>query len=388
MNAPLRIRIVESDTDLRTFYLFPWKVYANDPHWTPPLISMRRDIFDRRRNPAWEYLEGDYFLALRGDTVVGTIAAYINHRHNAFQQERIGWFGAFEVYNDPEAAALLLDTATEWVAQRGYATIRGPQTLTTHEEVGLLVDGFAPPVFLMPYHHPYYQGFIETAGFEKRVDLYSFYYDWEMGNQTGSIERIARLADYVARRARATVRPINTRDLRKDFEQFKEIYNDAWTNNFGFVPLTDRELDGLIASLKVIFDPRLAGFVEIDGELVAFIILIPDLNQALRLARPRPGVPEPFTLARLLWHWKVRPKITRFRVPLFGVREKYRHIGADLLLMDHVLQQLRHLNYTQLDGGWILENNHDMRRVMEQSLGMKPYRTYRLYEKPTGTDNS
>ncbi|MBZ0288358.1 MAG: N-acetyltransferase, partial [Anaerolineae bacterium] len=323
------VRKVESRADFQAFFEFPWTLYRDDPNWTPPLLSMRRDLFDKKKNPSWEYLEGDFFAAWRGDQIVGTIVAYINPRHNQFQEEHIGWFGAFDVYDDQEAANALLNTAAEWVRARNFEIIRGPQTFTAHEEVGLLVDGFTRPVLLMPYNPPYYQRLIENAGFQKRMDVYSFYLSREGALEHATADRLVRLTQAVMKRNQITVRPIDTKRLKEEFVLFKEIYNAAWVKNWGFVPMTERELDTLVESLGQFFDPNFAFFADVAGEPAGFIMAIPDFNQVLKLANPRPGVPEPITLLRALWHWKIRPVIDWARIPLMGVKEVYRKKGVD-----------------------------------------------------------
>src|SRR5512145_355428 len=151
---PVEVRPVKTPSEFKAFFEFPWTLYKDDPNWVPPLLSMRHDLLDKHKNPAWdEYMEGEYFAAWRGDKIVGTIVAFVNHRHNQFHQEHVGWFGMFETYDDQEVATALLDTATEWVKARGYDAILGPQTFTTHEDVGILVDGFTRPVLLMPYNY-------------------------------------------------------------------------------------------------------------------------------------------------------------------------------------------------------------------------------------------
>lgn len=378
--SSLKIRLADNPKVYKAFFNFPWKVYKDDPNWVPPLISMRKDVIDKKRNPAWEYMEGDYFVAYRDDEPVGTIAAFVNHRHNEFHGENTGWFGAFEVFEDAEAAQLLLTTAIDWVRNKGCDRILGPQTFTTHEDVGLLVNGFEPPVLLMPYQAPYYQGFIESAGFEKQMDNYSFYFDWDMLRATGLYERLDRIAQYAAKRRGIEIRSIDSKNLKRDFALFKEIYNKAWSENWGFVPLTEKELDMLIEGLGMIFDPELACFAMVDGEPIGFLITIPDFNQAIKYASPKPGEPEPLTLIKLLWHWKLRPKINRARVPLMGVIGEYRNKGADLLMYKHVLDALQRKPFKSIDCGWILETNADMVGVME-GMGFEIYKTHRIYQK-------
>lgn len=151
------IQIARTPADEKAFREFVWVHYAGDPYWVPPLVSMRRETFDRQHAAAWEYLRGEYFIARRGSSIVGTIAAFINPRHNDFQHESIAWFGAFETIDDPTVAAALLNAAADWARTQGVTALRGPQTFTTHEEVGLLVEGFGHPMILMPYHKPFYE---------------------------------------------------------------------------------------------------------------------------------------------------------------------------------------------------------------------------------------
>lgn len=386
MTQSIEIRKVETKKDFRAFFKFPWLVYKNDDNWTPPLLSMRREILDKDHNPSWDYLEGDYFVAWRGDEPVGTIAAFINHRHNQFHNENIAWFGFFETYNDQQAASALLDTAYQWAKAKGCTALRGPQSFTTHEECGLLVDGFEPPVILMPYNPPYYQALVENAGFHKVMDVHSFYYDHtpEEHEQFGNAKRIEKITARIARQHNARVRTFDKKRRKEEFNLFKELYNTAWIANWGFTPMTDRELDALVKSLGMFLDPRTAWFVEVDGEPVGFMLAVQDLNQVLHRAYARPRVPELITLVRALWHWKLRPKINQMRVPLMGVKPEYRNKGLDILMYAELRNVLSNPNmpYRALDCGWILETNQDMAGTL-LSVGMRIYKTHRFYEKAT-----
>lgn len=381
---PVQIRKVESRADFKHFFEFPWRVYKDDPFWIPPLPSMRRDVIDKKHSAAWEYLQGDYFLAWRGDEVVGTIAAFINPRHNEFRKENVCFFGAFEVYNDPEAASALLQTAINWGRERGIPVIRGPLTFTVHEEIGLLIDGFDFPRILMTYNPPYYRGLVESEGFTKHDDIFSFYMDWKMGDESRLFDRIAKLEERLLRRGRIKIRPIDRGEIKREFRMFSEIYNEAWLANSGHTPLTERELESMVKSLGVIFDPNLACFAEVDGEIAGFMITVPDFNQILRIVRPQPNVPEIFSLLQIAWHWKVRPKLTLYRLPLLGVREQHRKLGLDMLMVAYLVRYLRPLGTCEaVDGGWVLESNPAMAKLLE-GIGMSTYRTYRLYERSTG----
>ncbi|MEQ8672064.1 MAG: GNAT family N-acetyltransferase [Aggregatilineales bacterium] len=381
----ISVRKVETRTDDKVFFEFPWKIYKDDPNWVPPLKSMRKETLSREKNPAWEYLEGDYYIAWRGDEPVGTIAAFVNKRHNEFQHENIAWFGFFESIDDQEVADALLKTAEDWAKSHGYDALRGPQSFTAHEEVGVLIDGFERPVLLMPYHHAYYQKLIDTyGGLQKVMDVSSYRLDYDPVAFTKSrdYEVMQKIVARIQRQGNFTVRSVNKKTQVADFGLVKEIYNDAWAANWGFTPMTDRELDALIEGLAAFFDPRLSAIVEADGVPAGFMLGVADLNIALQRAYPRPGVPELMTLAKVLWHWKLRPKVNGYRIPLMGVREQFRNKGLEMMMIKHFFDNAMGVDqpYRQVDAGWILETNHDMIGVLERA-NLYPYRTYRLYEK-------
>ncbi|MFO7323518.1 MAG: GNAT family N-acetyltransferase [Chloroflexota bacterium] len=382
MVAPVSVRKIESKRDFKAFFEFPWTVYKNDPNWVPTLLSMRRSLLDKNKNAAWDYMEGEYFAAWRGDQIVGTITAFINHRHNEFHHENIGWFGTFEVFDDEEAASALLDTALQWVGERGYEAMRGPASFTTHEEIGLLVSNFSRPVLLMPYNPPYYQRLIENAGFEKVMDLNSFYLNREGALNSGLFTRLEKLTNGIMKRSNITVRQADPKNLKADFAMFKDLYNAAWEKNWGFVPMTERELEATVQSLGQFFDPKLAHFAFVDGNPAGFVLPIPDFNQVLHRAYPRPGVPEWWTLLKALYYWKINPIIDWVRTPLFGVKEEYRNKGVDAVLLYYGLKAILAGRYRHSDSGWILEVNDKVIRVLK-SMGTECYKTHRLYQKAT-----
>lgn len=379
--TPVVVRKIENQAEFKALFEFPWTLYKGDPNWVPPLLSMRRDLLDKQKNPAWaEYMEGDYFAAWRGDQMVGTIVAFINHRHNEFHKEHVGWFGLFEVYDDAEAATALLMTAAEWVKARGYDAIRGPQTFTTHEDCGILVDGFTRPVLLMPYNYPYYARLVEGAGFHKAMDLYSFHLSRQGALEHHTGDRLKRLTEAVMKRNKITVRKIDAKNLKVDFALFKELYNAAWDKNWGFVPMTPRELDAMVESLGQFFDADKAFFGEVNGQPAGFVMGIPDFNQVLHKVYPRPGVPEVWSLLQALWHWKIRPVIDTARIPLMGVKEEYREKGVAAVLYYHVLEALlADPRIQHSDSGWILEVNENMVSIA-LSFGCTIYKTHRIYE--------
>jgi GNAT superfamily N-acetyltransferase len=380
MSNAVVVRKVENRADFKNFFEFPWTLYKDDPNWVPPLLSVRRLLLDKAKSPSWSYMEGDYFTAWRGDKIVGTIAALINHRHNEFHKENVGWFGTFEVYDDAEAATALLNTAADWVKAKGYDAIRGPQNFTTHEECGLLVDNFTRPVLLMPYNYPYYARLVEGAGFHKVMDVYSFYYDRQIDVETNNEDRLNKLVERLKKRNNITIRQIDSKNLKAEFALFKELYNAGWEKNWGFVPMTDEELDALVESLGQFFDPSIACFAEVDGQPAGFMLGVPDFNQVLWRAYPQPGHPEIFTLLKALWHWKIRPIMDCVRVPLMGVKAEYRNKGLDVVMYHFLHEVLGPSRYQYIDSGWILEANRDMVSIL-QNFGAKIYKTHRFYEK-------
>ncbi|GAB4521191.1 MAG: GNAT family N-acetyltransferase [Anaerolineae bacterium] len=371
---------VESKQDHKDFFEFPWQLYQHDPNWVPPLLSMQRDKLNKQKNPSWQYLRGDYYLARRDGRVVGTIAAFVNPRHNEFHKENIAWFGLFEVENDPEAAHALLKTAEDWARAEGYTALRGPQSFTATDEVGLLVEGFTQPVILMPYNPPYYQGLVESAGFQKVMDVYSYHGNWQDLRDSGILDRFGRLVEKTKKRHNITIRPIDRKNLKAEFNLFKDIYNAAWELNWGFTPFTEAELDALVEGLGMIFDPKLACFAYVGNEPVGFLLSVPDFNVVLKKAYPNPRTPEVITLVKALWHWKIRPKTTLLRIPLMGVKAAYRGKGVDMAMYHHTVQALEGTPYTEVDAGWILETNQPMNLVSESS-GLEVYKRHRFYEK-------
>ncbi|HML24768.1 MAG TPA: hypothetical protein PKD09_24145 [Aggregatilinea sp.] len=377
------VRKVESKHDLDIFLKFPWALYRTSPYWVPPLMSMQKHKFDKAKNPSWEHLEGDYFIAWRGSQPVGTIAAFINHRHNEYHNEHIGFFGAFEVQDDQEAATALLETASEYVRALGYDAIRGPATFSTNEECGILIEGFDDPaVVLMPYNRPYYQRLVEaTPGFEKVMDLYSYYITFQAINNSPKLEKLFRITQQNNKRRDITIRTPDTKHLDREFQLLKDIYNHAWDKNWGYVPFSSTELDEMVKDLGQYFEPRLTFFAEVEGKPVAFMLALPDLNEVLLKAYPRPSKPEPLALLQLLWHWKVRSKITRIRIMLMGVQEGYRGIGVESAMFVEAYQAAQALGWDIGDGGWVLETNGPMQRLVE-AYNSVIYKRYRFYERP------
>lgn len=374
----VHVERVETEKQLREFVKLPWKVYRNDPNWVPWLYFERLDFFNKKKNPFFDHAEADYFIARRDGIAVGVIAAILNHRHNEFQQQNVAHFGIFEVLDDQEAALALLQAACDWAGRRGVERIVGPMNLSTNDECGTLIQGFdSPPVVLTTYNPPYYVGFLEKAGFEKAMDLLAWHTEVDriVNELPPKVERVVKR---VQQRYGLQIRPINLKDWDNEIARIKKIYNSAWERNWGFVPMTDEEIDHLAENLKLILDPELVFIVETGGEAVGFSLSLPDVNQPLRRIRPGPSRLSSYLGAARMYFQ--RYKTDTVRVFALGVMEKYRARGVDALLYFETAKAAQRRGYENAEASWILETNDMMNRAIEM-LGAEVYKKYRIYQK-------
>ncbi len=389
------------------FIKVPWTFYYRDPNWVPHLLMERKEIFDPQKNPTFEHMDATLFLALAdvdpaqpptvaagaplpvkgsGPQIVGRVAAIINHRHNEFHNEKVGFFGFFESVDDQAVADALLQKAGDWAAARGMTAVIGPNNFNTNDECAMLVEGFdGPPVFLMPYNPPYYPILLEKAGFSKAKDLYAWYIDASaVGNKVSGLpKQLGRVVEKVRKRGNVRVRKPNMKDWHNELRRFKDIYNEAWELNWGFIPLTDKELDHEADGLKMLIDPDLVFFAEVKDEAdnwkpVGASITLPDYNQVF--IHLKGTEPLPLLLPKLLWH---KRKINRGRVFAMGVMSAYRQKGLDALMYYETAKEMLRKNYQDAEMGWTLEDNTIVNRGIKL-FGAKLYRRYRFYERPVG----
>lgn len=380
--SDVRIVPVETEEQRRAFVRFPWRLYRNDPYWVPPIFGDRLKLLTPGRHPFYEHARLQLFLAMAGQEVVGTIGATINHRHNEVHGDSVGFFGFFEVIKDYAVADALFDAASNWLRDQGMTAIRGPENPSQNEECGLLVDGFdMPPVVMMTYNPRYYQEFIERAGFQKAQDLYAWdirtdIFDYNVQKLPA---KFLRVAEQARQREGLVVRKIDLKQFDQEVERAKVIYNSAWEKNWGFVPMTDHEIEHLGQELKMILDPDLVYLAEVDGRPVGISLGIPDVNQALLKARPQPNTWSlPLTLIKFLWY---RRRIDTFRLMIMGVVPEYRTLGIDAVFYVETAREAFRKGYRRCEMSWILESNEMMNRIIER-LGGRIYKTYRLYENP------
>jgi GNAT superfamily N-acetyltransferase len=369
---------VHSDRDLRRFIDFPYQLHARDPLWVPPLRRDVKVLLSRTKNPFFEHAEAEYFLAERSGQVVGRIAAIANRLHNQTHADKVGFFGFFEAVDDQTVADALLNAAAAWLAPRGFDTMRGPASFSTNDESGLLVEGFdTPPVLMMPHNPPYYLALLERAGFATAKNLLVYQHGRQLGQVIPVPERLTRATQLITERLGITIRPLRMDDFKAEVDRVKALYNKAWEHNWGFIPMTDHEIDHLAAQFKPVVVPSLGPFVEKDGKVIAFALALPDLNSIL--ATNRSGRMFPVIL-KLLWRLKTN-RIYRLRITLLGVLPEYRGKGIDAVLYHWIWTRGGMLNYSWGEAGWILEDNPAMNAGLVK-MGFTVYKTYRLLDRP------
>ena len=356
----------------RAFIDLPYRLYRDHPHFVPPLRREHRQLFDRARHPFFRHADAAFFIARREGRPVGRIEAVVNHAHNRFHNDRVGFFGAFESENDRAVSVALLECAADWLGQRGMRVMRGPATHSTNEECGLLIEGFdESPMVGMPYNPPYYAALVEAFGLTKAKDLYA----WEVRADQAIPDKIHRVAEIVRRSTDVVVRLVNFKDYAGEIQRAMGVYNAAWTRNWGFVPLTEAEFIHTAHQLRPLLErfPDGALLAEVGGRTIGFCLAVLDVNQAL--ARVRSGRLFPFgfwTLTRGL------RRVDQARIMALGVRPEFRHRGIDALLYFELLSRGRRVGYRRAEIGWTLEDNRVMNRAI--LLGGRHHKTYRLYE--------
>lgn len=366
---------VQGSALLDRFICLPERFHRDDPAYVAPLHLERRDALTAK-NPFFGHADVQFWLARKDGRDVGRISAQIDHQALSVRPDAAGQFGLLAAEDDPAIFHALISTAEEWLRARGMKRIQGPINLNINEEIGLLVEGFdTPPMLLMGHDRPYVGTRIEEQGYTKERDLYAYLYDITVDLPAGARRLIDRPLPKEFR-----VRQIDFKHYNDEIRIITEIFNDAWLENWGFVPLTEIETDYLAKSLRPLLNPRLVSIVEHNGDPVGFLVCLPNLNEAIRGLN---GKLLPFGWAKLLWRLKVSGVKTA-RVPLMGVKRSAAKgvIGKLLpfLLIDAVRKEAADMGFTHVELSWILEDNLPMRHINE-SLGGVAYKTYRVYEK-------
>jgi ribosomal protein S18 acetylase RimI-like enzyme len=366
---------VASKAERDAFIKFPWQIYEGHPAWVPPLLLERKEFLDQKKHPFFEHGAAALFLARSGGKIVGRIMASDDPNYNAFHQSSVGCFGLFDCVNDPAVAAALFEAATNWLRAMGRDEIMGPIDYSTNYVCGLLVAGFdCPPTLLTARNPPYYPALIEGLGFDKVIDFYA----WWFSEPARAATRLRRLAASLKKRDAVTIRQGNLKDFRAEAGRLREIYNDAWKENWGFVPFTEKEFEFMAKELKQLVVPEFTLIAEVGDEPVGFILCVPDINVALRKINGRlTSYGLPIGLAKLLYH---KSRIRTARLIALGVKPKYRRGGiAEMLVLRIIEDAMIKRGFTG-ELSMTLENNHLINRFLA-AIGAKKYKTYRIYRR-------
>ncbi len=366
----ITVKPVETSREKKQFIKFPWTIYKDDQIWVPPLLM---DIKEKL-SPKFSFFEFgtmQMYLAYRNGEIVGRIAAIQNDLYNKEHEDKTGFFGFFECINDQEVANALLDTAKAWLQERGRDIMHGPASPSSNHDYGLLVDGFDTSPKLGMVHNPtYYQPLLENYGFKKSMGLFAYKIDAQRVMEDPKMVRGNKI---VRERTGVKIRSINMKDLKNEIKLLRKIYNEAWEKNYGFVPMTDKEIDEYAAGFKQIAEPSLIFFAEIDGETVGTAVSLLDYNYIFKQMN---GRLLPFNFIKMFTQKK---HITWARVMLLGILPKYRGKGLDAVLYYETVKAAQTLGVEYGEASWILEDNDMMRRGMELIKG-EIYKTYNVYE--------
>lgn len=371
--SDIKINTVQTKKDLMNFIKFQWKIYEGDKFWVPPLIMDRKKLLDKKRNPFFQHAEADYFLAYRNNEIVGRIAAIKNHLHNKSHNDKVGFFGFFECINDQTAANALFDTVKNWLKERECDTMRGPANPSSNDEYGMLIEGFDDsPRLLMTYNPPYYPDLCENYGLKKAKDLYAYKLE---SDKVLASEKLKRVADIAKQRSGLVISSLDMKNFKSELEKVKYVYNKTWEPNWGFVPLTNQEMDAMAKDMKPLVEPSLVLFGSIKDKVIGFALVMLDYNQIFKKLN---GKLFPFGFLRLFTEKK---KIKWVRIIILGVIPEFQKKGLDAVFYWEIVNRARNLGILLGEASWVLEDN-DMMNRGAQVMNGEICKKYRIYEMP------
>jgi len=370
----MKVVEVSSKNQLKAFIDFPHDLYKDDKNYVPELFIAQRDMLTPGKHPFHNHSYIQLFLAYEGRNIVGRIAAIYNTNHNAFTKANDGFFGFFDTIDSQEVVNALLEHTVSWVQKKGANRLLGPINLSTNDTCGLLVQGFEkPPVAMMPYNKPYYEHLLSAFGMQKLTDLLAYLVD--RSNLNDRSVRLLGALESRLQRSNIKIRQIDKKNLKSEIPKIKELYNNAWDKNLGFVPMTDEEFTFLANDLKMILDPKYCIIAEQGDKMVGFALGIPDINQIL--IKIKKGRLLPTGIFKLLFGLK---KVTGVRVLLLGVIDGYRKLGIEACLYGRLIKNAEGTDLKYAECSWMLEDNYLMNHAIEQINGTL-YKRYRLFEK-------
>src|SRR5215475_545545 len=364
-----------SQRDRDAFIKFQWQIYANDPAWVPPLIIERKAFLDRKHHPFFRHGDAALFLAQKNSKIAGRIMASDDPKYNSLQQTNVGCFGLFECIDDKEVAAALFDAAASWLSKRGRTEMMGPIDYSTNYVRGLLIDGFQfPPKILTAHNPPYHRELIENCDFTKPKHRYA----WWFADPSNAAAHLRRLATRLKKRWPVRIRPADLKNLRDESRRLRQIFNQAWEKNWGFVPFTEAEIEFMTEELKPLIVPEFAWIAEIGSEPVGVTLCLPDINVVLRDLNGRlTRFGLPIGLIKLLLYKK---RVRKGRLIALGVVEKYRRAGIAEMLVLRVMEETMIKRGITGELSMTLEDNFMINRFLE-AIGADRYKTYRIYRK-------
>ncbi len=376
-SSGVEIHQVHGRKDLKAFIEVPVPIYLEDPCWVRPLIFERLEHLDPAKNPYFQHADAAYWIARRGGRDLGRISAQVNRAHLERHEDATGHFGFLEAVDDREVFQALLGTAERWLSERGMKRIAGPFSLSINEESGLLVEGFdSPPYLMMGHARPYYATHLEGLGYQKLKDLYAYLYDVTNAPPAAAVAFLERMR----RNKKITFRHLDKRRFNEELAAVLEIFNDAWSENWGFLPFTKDQIDYAAKNLRHLLRPEDVAIAEIDGESVAMTVGMPNVNEVIADLH---GRLLPLGWAKILWRLKVSNPSSG-RLALMGVKRRFQNTPLGAALALGVIEEIRTRHKARgtrwAELSWVLEDNIATRKVIE-TAGGKPYKTYRIFAK-------
>jgi hypothetical protein len=372
MMQDLQIIAVDKRAEKKRFLNFPWTLYRDNPHWIPPIRLDQKELLGYRYHAFYEENEIRTFLAVRDGVDVGRIAAIVNYGHLERNEKNLGFFGFFECIDDQQVADALFDAAGAWLRKKGLTALRGPMNPSMNYSLGLLIEGFdSPPFFMMTFNPPYYEGLMENYGFRKSQDLYAYWGNMEMLPKIR--EKLGPKVDLILERCNAKIRPLNRKNFFEDVRSFLDIYNRSLTNTWGFVPMSEKEVDHMAKGLKYLIVPDLAVGVEIEGKLVGTTLCLLDYNPRIKAID---GKLFPLGFWKLLSNKRA---IKRVRIISTNVVPEYQMHGLSLCMLDALVPLAQEWGIEEAEFSWVLESNLFSRGSLEKGGAIRT-KTYRLYD--------
>ncbi len=373
------LRVVENDRDWHDFLNLPYRLYRHTPCWVAPFNAEIRNRLDADKHPFYRHARRQVFLVGTANETLGRIVGIIDDAYEAYHRDKVAFFGFYEAADRADVAACLLNAVIQWAKDNHKHRLIGPMNPSTNYECGLLIDGYGqPPTVMMTYNHPYYQTHLESSGLTKAIDLFAYDVPLAPLHLDSSV---LRQADQLRRNPRIRLRPLNLRSFDEEVGVLQSLYNDAWSDNWGFVPLGKDEFSHILYELKPFIRPDLCPIAEVDQQPAAITIVLPDLNEVFR----KIGGGDLTLLKRLRLLWSLSKPglraVSRTRFLVLGIRKQYRSLRLGPLLYQHCLEHQARLGYRTTEASWILESNGPMNKVLQEYLGAVRTKTYRIFER-------